>query len=141
LHGGSDVDERLAAVGMSPLPTWMRRALLATAAMNAVGAVTFTPWGARIRDLAGMPPNAHPIYLLVIGAFVLLFGVGYLWCGITGRADPLFVAIAAAGKLAFFGLLLAFAIAGELSPRAPLAAVGDLVFGVLFVAWLVSLRR
>ena len=126
---------------MSPLPTWMRRALLATAAMNAVGAITFTPWGAPIRDLAAMPPGAHPVDLLVIGVFVLLFGVGYLWCGLTGRADPLFIAIAAAGKLAFFGLLLGFAVAGELSMRAPLAAVGDLVFGAMFVVWLLQRRQ
>lgn len=125
---------------MTPLPTWMRRALLATAAMNLAGALTFTRWGDPIRDFAGMPP-APAIYLLVIGTFVLLFGVGYLVCGVTGRADPLLIAIAAAGKLSFFGLLLAFAVAGDLPMRVPLAAVGDLVFGVLFVVWLAGLRR
>ena len=124
---------------MTPLPRWMRRALLATAVMNCVGALTFTPWGARVRELVQMPP-CHPLYLLVIGTFVLLFGVGYLWTGLTGRADPLFVAIAAAGKLSFFGLLAAFWIAGELTVRAPLAAVGDLVFGALFVIWLRGVR-
>jgi hypothetical protein len=116
----------------------MRNALLATAAMNALGGFAFTPWGAPIRDLAALPSGAHPLYLMIIGVFVLLFGVGYLWTGLTGRADPLFIAIAAAGKLAFFGLLTAFWLAGELSLRAPLAAVGDLVFGTLFVAWLAS---
>lgn len=115
----------------------MRNALLATAAMNVLGALTFTAWGAPIRDLAGMPP-APAIYLLVIGAFVGLFGVGYLWTGLTGRADPLFIALAAAGKLSFVGLLAGFWLAGELPVRAPLAAVGDLVFGVLFVRWLLS---
>ncbi len=125
---------------MTPLPSWMRRAFLATAAMNLAGALTFTPWGEPIRDFAGMPP-APAIYLLVIGVFVLLFGVGYFVCGATGRADPLFVAIAAAGKLSFFGLLLAFALAGDLPIRAPLSAVGDLVFGGLFVVWLAGLRR
>lgn len=124
---------------MTPLPRWMRRALLATAVMNCVGALTFTPWGAWVRELVQMPP-CHPLYLLVIGTFVLLFGVGYLWTGLTGRADPLFVAIAAAGKLSFFGLLAAFWIAGELTVRAPLAAVGDLVFGALFVIWLRGVR-
>lgn len=117
----------------------MRRALLATAAMNALGAFAFTPWGEPVRSLAAMPPGAHPLYLLVIGVFVLLFGVGYLWSGLVGRADPLFIAIAAAGKLSFFGLLAAFWVAGELSVRAPLAAVGDLVFGLLFVTWLVAM--
>jgi hypothetical protein len=118
----------------------MRRALLATAVMNGVGFLTFTPWGEPIRDLAGMPSGTHPLYLLVIAVFVLIFGVGYFWCGYTGRADPLFIAIGAAGKLAFFGLLVAFWIGGELSLRAPLAAVGDLLFGGLFVIWLAGIR-
>lgn len=124
---------------MTPLPVWMRRALLATAAMNLAGALTFTPWGEPIRNFAGVPP-APAVYLLVIGVFVLLFGVAYFVCGVTGRADPLLIAIAAAGKLSFFGLLFAFAVVGELPIRAPLAAVGDLVFGVLFVVWLAGLR-
>lgn len=126
---------------MTTLPQWMRRALLATAVMNLLGALTFTPWGEPIRDLAAMPSGTHPVYLLVIGTFVLLFGVGYLRCGLTGRADPLFIAIAAAGKLAFFGLLTAFWLAGELSIRAPMAAVGDLVFGAMFMVWLVGSRQ
>lgn len=115
----------------------MTRALLATAAMNAVGAFAFTPWGAPLRALVGLPAEAHTLYLLVIGSFVGLFGIGYLYTGLTGRADPLFIAIAAAGKLTFFGLLAAFWLTGELAIRAPVAAVGDLVFGAMFVVWLV----
>jgi hypothetical protein len=122
------------------IPTWLRRALLATAVMNAFGAFAFTAWGAPLRDLIGLPAGSHPLYLLLIGTFVGLFGVGYLWTGLTGRADPLFIAIAAAGKLSFFGLLAAFWVAGELPARAPAAAVGDLVFGALFAIWLAGRR-
>jgi hypothetical protein len=114
----------------------MRRALLATAAMNLMGALAFTPWGEPVRALAGMPAGAHPVYLLTIGVFILTFGVAYLWTGLSGRADPLFIAVAAAGKLSFFGLLTAFWFAGELPLRAPVTAVGDLVFGALFLVWL-----
>jgi hypothetical protein len=122
------------------IPTWLRRALLATAVMNAFGAFAFTAWGAPLRDLVGLPSNTHPLYLLIIGVFVGLFGVGYLWTGLTGRADPLFIAIAAAGKLSFFGLLAVFCLVGEISARAPAAAVGDFVFGTLFVVWLAGRR-
>jgi hypothetical protein len=125
---------------MEPIPTWLRRALLATAVMNAFGALAFTPWGAPIRDLVGLPSGAHPLYLLTIGAFVGLFGVGYLWTGLTGRADPLFIAIAAVGKLSFVGLFAGYWLAGDLPIRAPLAAVGDLVFGLLFLRWLAGRR-
>jgi hypothetical protein len=116
----------------------LRRALLATAAMNALGAFTFTPWGRPIRDLAGMPEAVHPLYLLVIGVFVGIFGAGYLYAGLTGHTDPLFIAVSAAGKLAFVVLLTAFWIAGELSIRAPFAAGGDLLFGMIFVVWLLG---
>lgn len=116
----------------------MSRALLATSGMNAFGAFAFTPWGAPLRALVGLPPDAHSLYLLIIGSFVGLFGLGYLYTGLTERADPLFIAIAGAGKLTFFGLLAAFWLTGELPIRAPLAAVGDLVFGTMFVAWLLG---
>ncbi len=125
---------------MEVIPTWLRRALLATAVMNAFGAFAFTPWGAPVRDLVGLPSDAHPLYLSIIGTFVGLFGVGYLWTGLTGRADPLFITVAAAGKLSFFGLLAAFWLAGEVAGRAPASAVGDLAFGSLFVAWLAGRR-
>jgi hypothetical protein len=114
----------------------MRRALLATAAMNLVGALTFTPWGDTLRAFVGMPAGAHPVYLVTIASFVLIFGIAYLWTGLRGHADPLFIAVAAAGKLAFFGVLAGFWLAGELPLLAPLTALGDLVFGAMFVAWL-----
>jgi len=116
----------------------MSRALLATSVMNACGAYAFTPWGAPLRALVGLPAGAHPLYILIIGSFVGLFGLGYLYTGLTARADPLFIAIAGAGKLAFFGLLAAFWLMGELPIHAPVAAVGDLVFGSMFVAWLLG---
>lgn len=122
------------------LPRWMTRALLATSAMNAFGAFAFTPWGAPLRALVGLPADAHALYLLVIASFIGLFGLGYLYTGLTERADPLFIAIAGAGKLTFFGLLAVFWSMGELPIRAPLAAVGDLVFGAMFVAWLAGNR-
>ena len=67
--------------------------------------------------------------------------LAYLWTAIVGRTDPLFIAMAAGGKLAFFGLLVAYWLAGELPARAPLSAIGDLVFGTLFAAWLAGVRR
>jgi hypothetical protein len=108
--------------------------------MNLVGALTFTPWGRPIRAL-GELPEAPAVYLWIIATFVLLFGVAYLVMGLTGRGERLLIAIAAVGKLAFFALLAAFWLAGALTIKAPLAAVGDLVFGALFVTWLLSPPR
>jgi hypothetical protein len=125
---------------MTPLPTWMRRALLATAVMNLLAAAAFLPSASAVRALAGLPENVHPVYLVTISLFILLFGIGYLWTGATGRADRLFISLAAVGKIAFFTILVGFWLAGELSVRAPLLGAGDLFFGVLFLIWLAGSR-
>ena len=121
-----------------PLPGWMRGALYATAVMNVVASVGFMPPGRALRALAGFPEPDHPLYLVTTGVFVLLFGVGYLWTAIAGRAERLFITLAAAGKLAFVATVSWLWIAGALPARAPLAASGDLVFAVLFLVWLVG---
>src|SRR5437879_5078087 len=64
----------------------MRGALFATAAMNIVGAALFAPSARALRAVAGFPEAEHPLYLATVSMFVLLFGVGYLWAAIAGRA-------------------------------------------------------
>lgn len=124
---------------MIPLPTWMRRALFATAGMNIGASLLFLPRAGALRSLAGFPAEAPAFYLLTVGMFVMLFGAGYLSAAIQGRGDTLFLGVSAVGKIGFFALVLAACIAGELPPRAPLIAAADLGFGALFLVWL--LRR
>lgn len=121
---------------MIPLPTWMRAALFATAPMNFAGAIAFLPPAGALRDIGGLPDPGHPLYGTTISLFILTFGIGYLYAAITGRADRLFIAVAAAGKLSFFGLLTFFWLTGDLTIQSPLAGSGDLLFGALFVYWL-----
>jgi len=116
----------------------MRRALYVTAAMNAAAAALFLPSAGALRAIAGFPAGNDPLYPAMLSMFVLLFGVGYLWSAVRGRADPLFITIAAAGKLSFVTLLVWFWASGVLSVRAPLTGAADLVFGVLFVKWLIT---
>jgi hypothetical protein len=118
------------------LPGWMRGALFATAAMNILVAFAFAPPARAVRALAGFPEGEHPVYLTTVGLFVMLFGVGYLWVAVSGRAERFFIALAAAGKLSFVALLAWFWTGGTLPLRALVAGTADLVFVVLFVAWL-----
>ena len=120
------------------LPTWLRRAFLATAVMNVFGATLFLPWAAPIRALVGVPPAEHALYLVTIAMFVFVFGVAYGYAGWTGRADELFVAVCAGGKLSFVAILVGFWLAGAVAFTAPLSAIGDLVFGLMFLTWLLS---
>ncbi len=122
------------------LPKWMRIALLATAPMNLLGALAFLPPARPLRLAMGWPPDGHPIYAATVGLFIFIFGVAYLWTGLAGRADRLFVTMAATGKLAFFLLTAWFWMTGTLSVQVPVSAVGDLVFATLFFVWLFQVR-
>jgi hypothetical protein len=122
------------------LPSWMRGALLATAAMNAGAGIAFLPPAEGLRALTGFP-DGEPLYLATVALFVLLFGAGYLWIGLTGRPERLFIALSAAGKLGFVALVTAFWASGTLPLRALVSALGDLPFGVLFGWWVWTARR
>lgn len=137
----TSVGDRAASPREALLPQWLRRAFLATAVMNAFGALLFLPGADALRELAGVPPAEQPLYLVTLAMFVALFGAAYFYAGWTGRADDLFVALSAAGKLSFVAILLAFWAAGGVSARAPLAAAGDLAFGLLFLTWLLAGAR
>lgn len=122
------------------LPPWMRVTMGATALMNLVGALAFLPSAQALRDFGGFPDAAHPLYLTTVGLFIFIFGVAYLWVAVTGRAERLFVAVAAAGKLGFVGLLVLYGATGTLPLNAMLAGTGDLLFGLLFLLWLYRVR-
>ena len=123
---------------MEPLPSWMRRALFATAAMNILAAAGFLPGAASVRAMAGLPEGGHPLYLLTVAMFVFLFGLAYLATAAMGRADRLLIAVAALGKISFFALLLVLWVAGSLPFRAPFLGSADLIFGGLFTVWLLQ---
>jgi hypothetical protein len=116
----------------------MRNALFATAAMNLFAAVGFLPPAAGLRALAGLPPGEHPVYLTSVALFVLLYGVGYFWVAAANRPERLFITLAAIGKLGFFTIVLGCWLGGSLPAIAALAASADLVFAVIFVAWLLA---
>ncbi len=123
------------------LPLWMRITLLATAVMNLTGAAAFLPSATALRQMGGLPEGGHPLYMLTVAAFIFIFGLAYGWAGLSGRADRQFIAVGAAGKLAFFALLVWCCCAGSLPLKAVGAGVGDLVFGVLFALWLFKSRK
>ena len=129
-----------AAPHAAMLPRWMRGALLATAVMNTLAAVAFVPASGALRALTGMPQGEHPLYLSTVALFVGLFGVGYLLVGLSGRPERLFIALSAAGKLAFVSLVTWYWATGALPFLAVLVGAGDLPFGLMFATWLITTR-
>jgi hypothetical protein len=116
----------------------MRTALYATAVMNLAAAISFLPGAAALRAQVGLPAEAPPVYLLTVALFVGLFGVGYFWAAYTARGERIFITMAALGKLGFFSLLVWYWMEGSLPLRAPVLGSADLVFSMLFFAWLFS---
>ncbi len=118
----------------------MRLAMYSTALMNAVGAYALSPMGASIREISGLPRAEHPFFLTTLSLFVLLFGLAYFWVGWSGQVESLFLSVAAAGKLSFFGTLTIYSLLGQLPMRTAFLGGGDLFFGALFLFWLYRYR-
>lgn len=119
----------------------MRRVMLAAAVLNTLGAVTFIPAMSALRAQSHLPNDANPVYLWMIGLWIFFFGAAYLYLGVTGAIEKVFVAVGAAGKLSFFALLLAYSLSEALPMMVATAGIGDLVFGSIFTIWLLRTRE
>jgi hypothetical protein len=100
------------------------------------GAALFVPAFESVRESHGFPAPSHPLYLWIIASWIFLFGVCYLWLGITGRSERLFLAIGVLGKFAFVAILFAFWQMGEVPMGTALNSLPDLLFAVLFAVYL-----
>ena len=125
---------------MRRLPKWMTTALLATSVMNVAAALAFLPPAQPLRALVGMP-DGEPVYLATVALFVLLFGAGYAYVGFTGRDERLFLGLSAVGKISFVAIVTFYWGVGRIPFQAVMTASGDLVFGVMFAAWLLTSRE
>ena len=115
-------------------------ALWLTTPLNLFGAFVFSPVSTWAQDLAGLPSEIHPLYCWVIAEFIGLFGVGYGWCAYTRRAPRFFIAMGAAGKLAFFATLVSYWALGRLPFGAVTSGSADLWFAIAFGLWLYRSR-
>lgn len=113
--------------------------LKASGPINVVGALIFAPPLPWVRQIFGLP-DGHELYLWVMSAWILAFGIGYWSLGVSGRADRTFLAVGAAGKASFALVLIALAGAGRLSPLAAVVGLPDLVIAGMFASWLARTR-
>ncbi|MFI5317903.1 MAG: hypothetical protein ACHQ6T_19565 [Myxococcota bacterium] len=118
----------------------MVAALWLTTLLNLFGAFVFSPLSPLALGLAGLPAEIHPLYRWTIAEFIGLFGVGYGWCAHRARAPRFFIALGAAGKLAFFATLASYWALGELPLAAVAAGSPDLWLGIAFAVWLFQSR-
>jgi len=118
----------------------MKIALIATGVLNMFGGVLFLPVSESLRTANGFPGGSHPFYLSIISSWIFLFGLCYLWLGIKGRNERLFLAIGAAGKAAFVVLTFLFVTLGDIPVKTALSTLPDFVFAAIFTVYLWSQR-
>jgi hypothetical protein len=113
----------------------MRRVLWASAVFNLGGAAAFAFPASELGQVAGLPA-APLLYRALLVMFVLLFGGLYAWLALQPVILRPMIALAAIGKLAAFAVIAGCWLAGEAAGRGVLAALGDLLFAVIFATWL-----
>jgi hypothetical protein len=114
---------------------FLRKVLWTTVFYNVAGALAFF-FPASLGQLAGLPVPVPPIYSVLLGLFVLLFGAAYLWLALQPAIDRPLVAFAAAGKASVFVAAVVLWAIGQGPGWFIPGATGDLIFALLFTWWL-----
>ncbi len=113
----------------------LRKVLWTTFFYNIAGALAFF-FPASVGQLAGLPVPVPPIYNVLLGLFVVLFGAAYLWLALQPTIDRPLVAFAAVGKASVFIAAIALWSTGNGPVWFIPGATGDLIFALLFSWWL-----
>lgn len=116
------------------LQTLFNLALHVTVPINFSGAVIFS--SSTLRQLIGLPPLNQGFYGLLIGSWIGLFGVCYLYVALSKRYDKVFLMIGALGKLSFFVLAIVYFTFSNLGFLALLASGVDACLATIFLVWL-----
>ena len=116
------------------------RALFFSAALfNLLVALGFALPDSPVWTLMGVAPPQQLLLLHLLTAFILLFGLAYLWIGLDVRGKAPLILLGAVGKLMMFALALTHWLLGMAPAAFPALGAGDLVYAVLFVG--VLMRR
>lgn len=115
----------------------IRSALWATVALNILGVVVFAP--PALGSVSPFLPIAVPRYFAAqIGFTIALFGGVYGWLATRPRIDRGLVLVGALGKLGFWALTVAYAIAGDVPMSMAVNATPDLLFAGIFLWWAIT---
>lgn len=113
----------------------IRRTLVVGAIFNlAAAAMVLSP--SSLGRFADLPLTAPRFYSWLLALFIVLFGCVYAWLSRRPEIDRPLVVLAVFGKCGVFLVALACLLLGDISAKAFAPAVGDLVFGLIFLWWL-----
>lgn len=112
----------------------LRGALWATVALNTLGVIIFAlPALGRTTPL--LPIAVPPYFAAQIALTIGLFGGVYAWLAMQSQLNRALIVVGGMGKLGFFGLTLAYSLAGDLPFSMALNATPDLLLATVFLLW------
>lgn len=119
-----------------------RLLFLAAAAWNVLSAlaVLFLLTSLKIRNDIGYPGQVDTISLQLLATGLFVFGVGYYWVSRDLARNRDLVKLGVIGKPLVFLIFLGHALTREIPPSLVGPSVVDLLFGMLFLEFLVRTR-
>lgn len=110
----------------------VRGALWASVGLNALGVCVFAPLAVG-RASPLLPIAATPFLAAQVGFVIALFGGVYAWLACQPAVHRPLLVVGGLGKLGFFGLAVAYAIAGHVPVRVAISALPDLALACVFL--------
>lgn len=105
------------------------------------GAVLFLMTDAHFRREMGFPGPAETISLQLLSCCLFVFGLGYYWVSRDLSLNRDLVKLGVIGKPLVFLVFLGHALAAEIPVFLVTPSVVDLLFGLLFLEFLLRTRR
>ena len=116
----------------------IRPSLWASAAFNIGGAGLFAFPVSFLGRLSGLPPEPPAIYRFLLALLVFGFGCAYLWLAMQRTISRPFICFAAIDKACVFGVVFVLWLLGESPVSSVIVISGDLIFAIIWAAWLVG---
>jgi hypothetical protein len=118
----------------------LRRILWVAAAFNFGGAFLFAFPESSLGCFVGLPAPVPGIYCAILAFLIAFFGSTYIWLAMRASIDRPLVAFFALGKGGVFAIVSISWVLGAAPGRGVIAAIGDLIFALLFARWLWAVR-
>jgi len=119
--------------------TTIRTALWSSVGLNALGVAVFAPVALGFGS-ALLPIKAPPFFAAQIGLTIALFGGVYAWLAMQPTISRELLVVGGIGKLGFFGITAAYALAGVVPVKMAVQATPDLLLGTIFLWWALGSR-
>jgi len=108
--------------------------------MLSAGAVLFVLSDAKFRGEMGFPGPPDTISLQLLASCLFVFGLGYYWVSRDLSRNRDLVKLGVIGKLIVFVVFFGHALAREISVLLVIPSTVDLLFGALFLEFLLRTR-